>query len=113
VSSRSGQYPPGVTGNPNRRPKGIKNKASVEIKAFFSELLDDPDYMAAFLLAWQARTLHPSLEQMAYHYAHGKPVQSIDLGVTSAIDHTQARAARHRALTRHKLHRGAIGSPVI
>jgi hypothetical protein len=31
----------------------------------------------------------------------------------SAIDHTQARAARHRALTRHKLHRGAIGSPVI
>jgi hypothetical protein len=53
--------------------------------------------MAAFLLAWQARTLHPSLEQMAYHYAHGKPVQSIDLGVSfDPLKHLAdlARAAR-------------------
>jgi hypothetical protein len=79
---RRGRGRPFVKGDPRAgRPLGCKNKASAEIKLFAAELLDDPDYMIALLKAWKRRKVHNSIEQMFYHYRHGRPVQAIDMRV--------------------------------
>jgi len=63
------------------RPKGLKNKATVEIQAFSREILGDPVYQASLrerLAAGKA----PHMETLLHHYAYGQPVKRVELSAT-------------------------------
>lgn len=70
-----------VKGDPRAgRPKGVRNKATDEAKTFCASLVEDPDYQQAFKRAFIARKLPPRLEEMVWHYAKGRPPQSVEVG---------------------------------
>lgn len=58
------------------RPKGIPNKASIEIKALAQQLLSDPDYLHA--LKWRLQHGEAgAVEPLLYHYAYCKPKETV------------------------------------
>jgi hypothetical protein len=59
-------------GSPGR-PKGLPNKATVEVKQFSTELVVNPEYRAMLQERLLAGTLPPILEAMLWHYAFGTP----------------------------------------
>ncbi len=79
---RIGRWRKGETGNPHGRPKGAVNKASREVREFCRGLLERPAYQKQFLGRWESGQLPPQLEVMVWHYAHGRPVQAVDLNMT-------------------------------
>jgi hypothetical protein len=60
------------------RPKGSKNKATVEAKAACSEIVDDPIYRQNLKKRAQEGRLQPGLEAMLWYYAKGKPKELIE-----------------------------------
>jgi len=60
------------------RTAGTPNKVTADVKARCRELLEDDTYKASFLVRWQSNTLPPQLEQMVWHYAHGKPTEHVE-----------------------------------
>lgn len=75
-----GRFPPGHSGNPAGRPKGVPNKATLEIKAFCQDLFNRPAFLANLLREWDALTLDPSFRTLLTHYAFGRPATMVDLG---------------------------------
>ena len=61
------------------RPKGVPNKATVEVKRICTELVEDPDYRQRFRARMVAGKLPPMVEAMTWYYAFGKPKEQIDL----------------------------------
>jgi hypothetical protein len=61
------------------RPKGVPNKATQEMRALALELLNDPAYRKKFWGDWRKRKVHPGVEQMVYHYGHGKPKDTLSI----------------------------------
>lgn len=60
------------------RPKGVPNKATIEIKAIARGLLEDEAYRVSLrrrLLAGKASRV----ETLLYHYAYGVPKQSVEI----------------------------------
>lgn len=57
------------------RPKGVRNKASVDVEATCRRLVDDPVYRKTFTARLKDGTLPPALEAMTWHYAYGKPIE--------------------------------------
>ena len=72
----------GQTGNPAGRPKGAKNKATREIKAFAQQLFERPKFQKTLKKAWDDLTLDPAYRQLLTHYAFGKPATAIDLNLS-------------------------------
>jgi hypothetical protein len=75
IKTRGRPFPKGVKTGTGRR-KGIPNKATVEAKEFCREFLASPDYATsakARVLAGSA----PHLETLWWHYAHGKPRETV------------------------------------
>lgn len=71
---------PFVKGDPRSgRPKGLLNKATVEVRELSRRLLEDPIYQAKFMEDWQARKVHPRIEEMVWAYRYGKPKESVKL----------------------------------
>lgn len=67
----------GIGRTPVGRPKGVPNKATVEIRETARRLLADPEYQR--LLVERLRTGQaPTIEALLYHYAHGKPKETIE-----------------------------------
>lgn len=67
-----------LTGPGPGRPKGVPNKATVEIKAISRGLLEDEAYRASLrrrLIAGKASRV----ETLLYHYAYGVPKQSVEI----------------------------------
>jgi hypothetical protein len=60
------------------RQKGTPNKATAEAKAAALKILADPLYWAKLLERAQEGKLHPGVEVMLWHYAHGKPTEHIE-----------------------------------
>jgi hypothetical protein len=59
------------------RPKGAKNKATIEAKGFYQRFLESKEYRESA----KRRILDgsaPHLETMAHHYAYGKPVDKVE-----------------------------------
>src|SRR5262245_12169874 len=72
----STSWKPGKSANPNGRPKGIPNAASLEIKTFCRSVLEDPEYREKV----RQRVIDgeaPHVETLMYHYGYGKPVERI------------------------------------
>lgn len=74
---RKGTFQKGQ-GGPGR-PPGVPNKLSRAAKAEALRLLEDPDYRAAFADAWKTRKIAPQIEMMVWHYAYGKPKETLQL----------------------------------
>ena len=61
------------------RPKGSQNKTTLEVKALARELVNDPTYRKNLQTALENRTVDTSIEAMIWHYAYGKPKESLEV----------------------------------
>jgi hypothetical protein len=64
--------------NPKGRPKGSRNKTSLEIAAVARQLVESREYRASLkkrLIEGKA----PHMEPILFYYAYGKPVDRIEL----------------------------------
>ena len=63
------------------RQKGTPNKATAEARAVCAAIVNDPTYRAKLTARAQAGTLAPPVEAMLWHYAYGKPRDSVHVTV--------------------------------
>ena len=81
------------------RPKGVPNKATREIKASARALVEDPVYVESLRRRLPAGKA-PHMETLLFHYAYGKPRDTVDTpGLTSAIEALSRKVI-------HELHPG-------
>lgn len=73
--SKSTRFQPGNTG----RPKGAKNKTTAEMRDAARALVDDPAYRSELKARLLAGKLAPAMEALLWHYAWGKPKETVDL----------------------------------
>lgn len=79
------------------RPKGATNKATREIKVWAEAFLSSDAYVTSAqrrVLAGKA----PHLETLWYHYAYGKPKETVELDGTVNVDIAGARERLARQL---------------
>ena len=60
----------------------MQNKVTLEARKAATELVDDPAYRAKLLADLRKRKVAPAVEQMLWHYAKGKPKESVEGDVT-------------------------------
>ena len=60
------------------RPKGVRNKVTVEAKRACAEIVDDPAYRAGLVRRARAGKLAPAVETMLWYYAKGKPTDTVE-----------------------------------
>jgi hypothetical protein len=77
---RKGQFRPGHTG----RPKGVKNKAPNEVRVWSRLLLESTTYRRALTKRIIAGTA-PQIEVLLYHYAYGKPKETVELQASESM----------------------------
>jgi hypothetical protein len=84
------------------RPKGAKNKATLEAKEVCAKLVDDPEYQRTLRTRMIRGKLAPAVECMIWHYAKCKPTERIDMTTTEmrplVIDKVSTRAEMLAAL---------------
>ena len=68
------------------RRKGTPNKVTAEARAVCAAILDDPTYRTNLTARARAGTLAPAVEAMLWHYAFGKPRESLEVTVGPAGD---------------------------
>jgi len=68
----------GQSGNPNDRPKGRKNKRTLEVEAVAAKIVDDPVVQALWLKQAQAGELPVPILQTLVYYRWGRPVERIE-----------------------------------
>ena len=66
------------------RRKGTPNKVTAEARTVCAAILDDPTYRTNLTARARAGTLAPAVEAMLWHYAFGKPKDSLDVTVGHA-----------------------------
>ena len=67
-------------GSPGR-PKGVPNKATKEVKELARRLVLEPEYQQKLRHRLLKGTLPPAVESLLWHYAFGKPKDTLDLNV--------------------------------
>ena len=83
-NAKAGEFKKGGPGGPGR-PRGRRNKATVEAKKFCQSLLDSAAYQARFKKAFIARTLPPDMEKMVWNYAAGKPATTLNVAASQDL----------------------------
>lgn len=73
------RFAKGQSGNPRGRKKGALNKVTREIKAFSQGILEDPVVQATLLTQAQRGKLAPAVMSLLFHYAYGKPKETVAL----------------------------------
>jgi hypothetical protein len=81
MGNRNSKPPGRPKGTPKTggRAKGTPNKATVEVKEAARLLVDDPEYRKTLKERLLAGTAGPGVETMLWHYAYGKPKESVEL----------------------------------
>jgi hypothetical protein len=100
-ATRKPRGKPFTPGDPRAgRPKGARNKATEDVKALALGLVEDPSYRAKLQADLRRRQVNPAVEAMLWHYAYGKPKDTIalegevDVNVTAARESLASRIAR-------------------
>lgn len=62
-----------------RSRKGVPNKVTVEVKLAAASIVDDPVYRKNLFMAMKDRTVAPAVEMMLWHYAKGKPKDTVSV----------------------------------
>lgn len=62
------------------RPRGVPNKVTIEIRELSRGLLSDPAYLATLKQRLKKGTLAPAVWCLLYHYAYGKPKETVEVG---------------------------------
>jgi len=73
------KWQPGQSGNPLGRPRGSRNRVTIEAKRAASEIVDDPEYRRSLYERAIAGTLAPAIEALLWYYSKGKPVDYISV----------------------------------
>ena len=68
------------------RQKGTLNKVTAEAKAVCAAIVDDPTYRRNLTARARRGDLAPAIEAMLWHYAYGKPKETIGVTVVEAHD---------------------------
>ena len=89
----SGLQPHGGLYVPKRgpgRPKGGRgeHRKTKEARQFAASIVNDPIYRANLLARAQTGTLAPGIEQMLWHYAWGKPKDTVDVNMMVSSEFT-------------------------
>ncbi len=66
------------------RQKGTVNKATAEVRAVCAAIVDDATYRKNLTARARRGELAPAIEAMLWHYAFGKPKDSLDVTVGHA-----------------------------
>ena len=61
------------------RPPGVLNKTSREVKAFATEVLESPAYVASLWRRIKNDELAPAIEALLYYYSFGKPKEHVEV----------------------------------
>jgi len=61
------------------RPKGARNKATRDVKALCSTLVDDPAYLRKLRDRLLRGRIPPAVECLIWHYAKGKPKDTVKI----------------------------------
>jgi hypothetical protein len=64
--------------NRNGRPKGSRDKRTIEIQIMARSLIEDPAYQASLKKRLEAGKA-PHMEPILYYYAYGKPIDRVRL----------------------------------
>jgi hypothetical protein len=70
-------FKPGQSGNPAGRKAGIPNKVTKEIREIAQDLIGSTTYRARLQKSLDEGKCHPSVETMLWHYAYGKPKETV------------------------------------
>jgi hypothetical protein len=89
------QFRKGRSGNPQGRPKGLRNKSTLDAKEFCNELVDNPEYRESLSKRLIAGTAG-SVEALVWAYAKGKPVDRIEQGGPGAFTDVSNEDLRRR-----------------
>lgn len=68
----------GNPGGPGQKP-GWQTDAMVEVRKFCQRVIGDLAYQAGIVLRARAGLLHPAVEVMLWHYAIGKPKETVEV----------------------------------
>lgn len=71
----------GRSGNPNGRTVGTVNRVTVELRALFGQLVNDPQYQRKLREDFRARRVHPLTEARVWEYHTGKPKTEVDVNL--------------------------------
>jgi hypothetical protein len=67
------------------RPKGVIPKVTLEVRAAARALLDDPAYKDSLRARLNAGTA-PHMETLLWHYAFGKPKETVEIEGTVTLE---------------------------
>jgi hypothetical protein len=92
------------------RPKGSTNANRREVREIAREIVDDPVYRAALKMrVMLGEATH--MEPLLWHYAHGKPVERVEVrDTTNDFDGLTAEQLRREAM---EIARTIIAEPVV
>lgn len=74
---RTAFKPGNLTGKLGGRPKGSKNKKTLELAAFFRSVLEDRKYRSRIRKELIDGKATDQMEVLAFYYAYGKPTETI------------------------------------
>src|SRR3972149_3604655 len=70
---------PFAKGDPRAgRPPGVQNKVTVEVREAAKAIVEDPVYRERLRRRLLRGKLAPGLEAMLWHYAYGKPKETVE-----------------------------------
>jgi len=78
MAKSSTSFVKGQPANRTGRPKGSPNKATADIKAIATRLVNDPGYVASLEVRLKRGTAG-AVEPLLFHYAYGKPKEVREL----------------------------------
>lgn len=82
----STRFPKGKSGNPKGRTPGSTNKATREVKALARSILENVVVQNRMLLDAQRGRLAPPVMTMLFHYAYGKPKESVEVKLLERLE---------------------------